>query len=101
MGGGLGGSSGGAMVAHRYRYGAAGMDHGVLRGVATGNEAPIVDRNRQRGISDIDVGEEKKKREKRGERKRKEGEGRRSTRIRIALPCLVRCSIQLVRCSIQ
>lgn len=68
------------------------MDHGVLRGVATGNEAPIVDRNRQRVISDIDVGEEKKRRRK--ERREREDEGRRSTRIRIVLPCLVRCSIQ-------
>ena len=54
----------------------AGMDHGVLRGVATGNEAPIVDRNRQRVISDIDVGEEKKKREKRERGKKMRGEDR-------------------------
>ena len=67
-----------------------GMDHCVLIGVATGNEAPIVDINRQLNIrSDIDAGEEEEERE-RG----KEDEGRRSTRIRIALPCLVRHSIQ-------
>lgn len=76
---------------YRYRYSIpwngrdVGMDHGVLTGDATGNEAPIVDINKQLDISDIDV-EVKKKRE----REREEDEGRRLTRIRIALPCLVR-----------
>ena len=45
------------------------MDHGVLTGDATGNEAPIVDRNKQLDISDIDV-EVKKKREREREERR-------------------------------
>ena len=61
---------------YRYRYSIprngrdVGMDHGVLTGDATGNEAPIVDRNKQLDISDVDV-EAKKKRERERERERK------------------------------